>query len=143
MSEAAVQDLVALCRRFGALEKDVVCCGSVTVSQCAVLQDLLDGASDVSTLATRARVTKGGMTRLLDGLAKRDFIVRGRDEDDRRRVIVALTAEGRREAERLRASTVQIVEAVLAQMPEEERAAAVRSLASIRAAVDDVMERCC
>ncbi|MDH3338650.1 MAG: MarR family transcriptional regulator, partial [Gammaproteobacteria bacterium] len=68
-----VNDIVAFCRMFAMVERDQVCCGTVTVAQCVVLQTLLEGTWDASTLASHARVTKGAMTRLLDGLDSRGF----------------------------------------------------------------------
>ncbi|MBX2802694.1 MAG: MarR family winged helix-turn-helix transcriptional regulator [Myxococcales bacterium] len=139
-SAHAVDELVALCHLFGALERDAICGGSVTVPQCATLQELLTGAKDVSTLAASARVSKSAMTRLLDGLVKRELVVRGRDEDDRRRVIVALTEAGQVEAQRLRRCTEELVEGILQQLPAEEREGASRALALVRRAAQALLD---
>ncbi|MCP4302111.1 MAG: hypothetical protein GY783_16120, partial [Gammaproteobacteria bacterium] len=69
-----VDDVVAFCRMFAMLERDQVCCGAVTVAQCVVLQTLLEGTWDASTLASHARATKGAMTRLLVGLESRGVV---------------------------------------------------------------------
>ncbi len=142
----AATELVQLCRLFTALERDAICCGDVTIAQCTTLQELLPGARDVSSLATSARVSKSAMTRLLDGLVKREFVVRGRDDDDRRRVIVALTPTGREEALRLRKGTEDVVRAVLTRLPEDKRAAAMESLTLIGSAVGSLLNNgvtCC
>ena len=64
MSEV-VDDVVAFCRLFGTFEREQVCCGTVTVAQCVVLQTLLEGTWDASSLAKETRVTKGAVTRLM------------------------------------------------------------------------------
>ena len=102
MSEV-VDDVVAFCRLFGTFEREQVCCGTVTVAQCVVLQTLLDGTWDASSLAKETRVTKGAVTRLIDGLQDRGFVERKRDPDDGRRSLIVLTKKGTAEAKRLRA----------------------------------------
>ena len=131
-----VDDLVAMCRCFGFFEREAVCCGTVTVQQCVVLQTLLAGPSEVGPLAASVGSSPSAMTRMLDGLVKRGWIERVRGEQDRRRVTVSLTAEGRSEAERLRGLTAGAVEAVMAQIPEEKRAQVMESVSLIRGAME-------
>jgi DNA-binding MarR family transcriptional regulator len=98
---------------FAMLERDQVCCGNVTVAQCVVLQTLLEGTWDASTLASHARVTKGAMTRLLDGLESRGFVERHQDPDDGRRWLIQLTASGTKEAKRLAGMTENAVALII------------------------------
>jgi len=56
-----------------------------------ILDALLDGPSIASTLVNTAGVTPSTMTSALDRLELRDFIVRKRDLNDRRKVIIELT----------------------------------------------------
>ena len=90
-----VEDLVAVCRVFGMCEREWVCCGTVTVQQCVVLQALREGPSEVGPLADRVASSPSAMTRLVDGLVARGWAERVRDPSDRRRVQVSLTDEGR------------------------------------------------
>jgi len=130
-----VAELVAICRVFGVFEREAVCCGTVTVPQCVALQALLDGDHDVGALAEHMGVSTSAMTRLVDGLEKRGWVQRVRGEDDRRRVDLSLTADGRTEAERLRGATERGVAAVLAQVPAGKRAQVVESLRLLRDAL--------
>jgi len=130
-----VDDLVVLCRLFGMYEREQVCCGTVTVQQCVVLQSLLSGPREVGPLAESVGSSPSAMTRLIDGLVKRDWIERSRDANDRRRVNVRLTDAGRAEAEQLRGRTAEAVDAVLANIPEEKRAQVVESLRLVREAM--------
>lgn len=140
-----VDDVVAFCRLFGAFEREQVCCGTVTVAQCVVLQTLLEGSWDASSLAEETRVTKGAMTRLLDGLEERGFVERVRDPEDGRRWQIELTKTGTKEAERLRQMTQSSVELIFSKLSATERKHAKSSLHALRKAVEGVRDQldCC
>ena len=140
-----VDDVVAFCRMFAVLERDQVCCGTVTVAQCVVLQTLLEGTWDASTLASHARVTKGAMTRLLDGLEARGFVERHEDPDDGRRWLIRLTAAGTREAKRLADMTENAVALILSRMPQNKRKPAAGLISELRKAAEEVRDQidCC
>ena len=130
---------------FAMLERDQVCCGTVTVAQCVVLQTLLEGTWDASTLASHARVTKGAMTRLLDGLESRGFVERHQDPDDGRRWLIELTATGTKEAKRLAGMTENAVALILSRMPKDKRKPVVTMIADLRKAAEEVRDQidCC
>ena len=140
-----VDDVVGFCRMFSMLERDQVCCGTVTVAQCVVLQTLLEGTWDVSTLASHTRVTKGAMTRLLDGLESRGFVERHQDPDDGRRWLIELTATGTKEARRLTGMTENAVALIMSRMPKDMRKPAVAMIAELRKAAEKVRDQidCC
>jgi len=140
-----VDDVVAFCRMFAMVERDQVCCGAVTVAQCVVLQTLLEGTWDASTLASHARVTKGAMTRLLDGLESRGFVERHQDPDDGRRWLIELTASGTKEARRLAGMTENAVALIMSRMPKDTRKPAVAMIADLRRAAEEVRDQidCC
>ena len=140
-----VDDVVAFCRMFAMVERDQVCCGTVTVAQCVVLQTLLEGTWDASTLASQARVTKGAMTRLLDGLESRGYVERHQDPDDGRRWLIELTATGTREAKRLAGMTENAVALIMSRMPKDMRKPAVAMIADLRKAAEEVRDQinCC
>ncbi len=132
-----VEDFVAICRAFGLFEREAVCCGDVTVPQCIALQELLGGPRDVGALAAVLGMTLSGATRLLDGLAQREFVVRERGADDRRRVEVQLTVAGRTEAKRLRTLTANVVEMVLGRVPKADRRTVIEGVRLLRSALDE------
>lgn len=140
-----VNDVVAFCRMLAMLERDQVCCGTVTMAQCMVLQTLLDGTWDASTLAGQARVTKGAMTRLLDGLESRGFVERHQDPNDGRRWLIELTASGTKEARRLAGMTENAVNLIMSRMPEDRRKPAAALIAELRKATEQVRDQldCC
>ncbi len=140
-----VNDVVAFCRMFAMLEREQVCCGTVTVAQCVVLQTLLDGTWDVSALASHTGVTKGAMTRLLDGLESRGFVERHQDPDDGRRWLIELTATGSEEAKRLADVTEDAVALIMSRLPKDMRKPAASIIAALRKAAEEVRDQidCC
>ena len=140
-----VDDVIAFCRMFASFEREEICCGTVTQAQCVTLQTLTDGVWDVSSLASHARVTKGAMTRLVDGLEARGWVTRTKAEDDARRVIVGLTREGAQEAARLHRLTAKSVDKLLSEVPEGQRETVVKSIGLLRAAAERTRDRldCC
>jgi DNA-binding MarR family transcriptional regulator len=140
-----VDDVVAFFRLFSSLEREEICCGTVTRAQCILLQTLMEGRWDVSGLAAEARVTKSAMTRLVDGLEARGWVRRIRDGDDARRVWVELTSDGKGEASRLARLTERSVNAVLERVPAGEREQVVRSMGLLRRAAEEARSAldCC
>ena len=142
---SVVDDVIAFFRMFSAFEREEICCGTVSPAQCVLLQTLTDGEWDVSSLASQARVTKGAMTRLVDGLEKRDWVVREKGEDDGRRVLVSLTTDGKKEAKRLHRLTEKSIATILERIPKGERDQVVRSIGVLRQATEEVRTQldCC
>ncbi len=139
-------ELVKICRHFGVFEREMVCCGTVTVPQCLVLQQLRNGATDISTLAAHAGSSISAMTRLVDGLERHTWIERTRGKEDRRRVLVTLTDDGAKEAERLYAETDAVIATLFERIPARKRAQVVESMQLLRKAMDsmsDTIGGCC
>lgn len=131
---SVVEDVIAFCRMFSSFEREEICCGTVSPAQCVILQTLTEGEWDVSSLASHSRVTKGAMTRLIDGLVQRGWVCREKAPEDARRVVVALTDSGGKEAVRLRELTEHGIAMILEQVPENERKHVVRSIGLLREA---------
>jgi len=139
------EDVIAFCRMFSSFEREEICCGTVTTPQCVLLQTLTEGQWDVSTLAAQSRVTKGAMTRLVDGLEARGWVAREKAPDDGRRVVVTLTSPGKKEAKRLARLTQQSIATILERIPEAERPQVIRSLHLLREAAEQTRAQldCC
>ena len=142
---SVVQDVIAFCRMFSSFEREEICCGTVSPAQCVLLQTLTEGESDVSTLASHARVTKGAMTRLVDGLEARSWVTRTKGEDDARRVLVSLTPAGKKEAARLHRLTQKSITTILNRIPKSDRPQVIKSLNLLRTAAEQTRTHldCC
>ena len=134
-------ELMALGRAFGRLERDAICCGTVSVAQSAALQELLRGPREIGRLATIMGVAQSSMTRLVDGLEKRGWVERDRAGEDRRRVEVLLSTAGREEATRLSGLTEETLSTIHDRIPAGKRKQVLESLNLLRKAIEDV--RCC
>jgi DNA-binding MarR family transcriptional regulator len=132
---------MALGRAFGMFERDAICCGTVSVAQCAALQELQRGPREIGRMAGIMGVAQSSMTRLVDGLEKRGWVERVRAGQDRRRVEVELSPAGRKEAARLSGLTEEIMATIRERIPEGKRDQVLESLTLLREAIEDV--RCC
>ena len=134
----------ALVRRFSVSERaDVSCCG-VTVAQAATLETLrAEGAMRLGALGRRLGITPSTLTRNLARLEESGLLARVGDRDDGRASCVALTAAGRRAADRLERQEEAFAEAVLARLPADRRPVVVGALRDLLGAVRAATESCC
>jgi DNA-binding MarR family transcriptional regulator len=91
------------------------------------------GPRRVGELAEAEQVEPPTMTRLVDGMERDGYVVRGTDPDDRRAVIVRATAKGTRALKQGRARRVHALAAGLRSLSPDQ-------LATLAAGVD-VLER--
>ena len=68
----------------------------LTMTQLRTLRSLRDGPRAAGELGRKLGLSATSMTRILDRLEDRRLLRRSRDEEDRRKVLVALLPEGRR-----------------------------------------------
>jgi DNA-binding MarR family transcriptional regulator len=92
----AVADLVSLIEpRLLGLWREA----GMTLSQRRVLRRLREGPRSAGEVAAGLGISSPSLTRMLTKLERRGLIVRALDTGDRRRVLVALTSQGRRSLE--------------------------------------------
>jgi DNA-binding MarR family transcriptional regulator len=88
-------------------------------------------------LAAREAVTAPTMTRVLAGLDERRLIVRVPDPEDARSVRVSLSEQGRTVLEDVRSRRTALLDARLARLTAQQRAALVAALPALEALVTE------
>jgi len=99
---------------------------------------VLEGAGaplSPTAIAERLLVTTASITSLLDTLERKGLVARQADPDDRRRLLVHLTGQGRRVVDEFLPEVVALQTAVVAALSEADRRRLLRSLATIREAL--------
>jgi DNA-binding MarR family transcriptional regulator len=127
-SESANAGILALVRTGGA---------SVALLDKALSHHGLSALSPTA-ISERLVITTASMTSLLDTLERRGLVDRMPDPRDRRRLLISLTAEGQRTVDAFLPEVVALQTAVMSSLSETERRRFLRSLATIREAIDAV-----
>jgi DNA-binding MarR family transcriptional regulator len=98
------------------------------------------GSLSPTTIADRLIITTASMTSLLDTLQRRGLVQRTPDVEDRRRVVVTITSEGRRVIRRLLPEMLALQDDVAAALSPGDRAELVRLLSTLRAGITAASE---
>lgn len=91
------------------------------------------GPVRLSTLSEHLRIAPRSATEVVDALEDRGLVERRPDPHDRRATLVALTDEGVRVGEAIRAARVTEAEGLFGALDEADRAALARILRTLRA----------
>lgn len=85
-------------------------------------------AKNMSSVAKALNVTMGTLTIAVNGLVKKGFVDRVRSEEDRRVVLVSLTAKGKKAYVRHEKFHAEMIDAIVKQLSEEEKEILAKSL---------------
>src|SRR3954466_5435768 len=100
----------------------------------SVLAVLGEGASAAqSAIASALAIDPARLVALLDSLESRGFVQRQRDPEDRRRHVVTITADGKRQLLRLRAVAKDVEDEFLAPLDADSRETLYRLLLELAA----------
>jgi DNA-binding MarR family transcriptional regulator len=121
--------LIRFIRSFGLHQPERTPCGVHTsVAEAHALSDLALGSLRLSELATRLRLTKSTVSRLVDGLVERGWVERRPVAGDGRGVMLALTEEGESVAARIERARAQRLKALLDAIPPARRSEVIEVL---------------
>ena len=96
--------------------------------EAGVLAAVADGPQRITELAEREGCTQPAITRLVDRLQTRGWVVREPDRADGRAVLVTLTAEGRDVVDRLRDAYREMLHGEMAKLDEEDLRVLARAI---------------
>ena len=114
--------IVRFIRSFGLHRPDRTPCGiEAGVAEAHALSELSTGRLRQIDLVERLNLSKSTVSRLVDGMAERGWVERGRVPSDGRGVLLALTPAGSDVARRLARARRDRFRALLAAVPEERR----------------------
>lgn len=98
----------------------------------------------MQALSNRLGIAPSTLTRNIEPLVTRRWIRRERAENDRRRVVVRLSSEGREKAAQLKSVQVESSRRLLESMPTTERQTVLASMNMFITVLErEVNERCC
>lgn len=144
-SRAEAIDLVATTLAPGAsrLTRLLMRSGSHELSRTdvGVLLTLLDGPRRITELAATEALAQPTVTQLVDKLQRRGLVARERSGEDRRVVLVVISAAGRERLEALRARSREVVRETLKGLSGEELAELVAAAATLERLVETLQQR--
>ncbi len=131
--------MVGLVRAFGLHKPDRTPCGEpVSVAEAHALMELSREEPLVQKeLASRLRLQKSTVSRLVGMLERRGWIVRNRSPEDGRAMELRLTEAGSKAARDIAEARKARFAAVFEALPEERRGAVLEALGDLEEAVRD------
>jgi MarR family transcriptional regulator, organic hydroperoxide resistance regulator len=136
-----VKKLVRILQLF---EKDQIKPFGVTTSQCYCLLELLKSESlNMCELSDKLNLSISTVTRVIDNLVRDELILRNRDENDRRIVILSLSEKGRKTAEELFKNISQYYKRILMNIPSGELRQVLNSVSLILDSFEKEKPGCC
>ncbi len=110
----------------------------LTLPQAQVLRLLVPGPVPTGQLASELKISASAVTQLTNRLATKRLVERRAAESDRRLVLVALSAKGRRLVEQFRARRSRLFGEALARLGEDDRRQVVEALGKVLAALESL-----
>lgn len=127
--------LVHLFNEIMRLEEDVVITDEfedITNNEMHVIDVVGPEGGNMSGIAAKLRITMGSLTTSMNGLVAKGYVERQRSEEDRRVVNVRLTEKGLRAYEKHREYHMQMIDAMMRTMDEEEIPVLAKALTGLK-----------
>jgi DNA-binding MarR family transcriptional regulator len=108
--------------------------GAMTLERARILWQLVEAPRRSGEIAQRCGLTPASVSELVDSLERDGYVRRSEDRNDRRVVVVEITARGRREIERVGELMTAPVAKIIASLSPEKRARLAAALADLQEA---------
>jgi DNA-binding MarR family transcriptional regulator len=108
--------------------------GAMTLERARILWQLVESPRRSGEIAQRCTLAPASVSELVDSLERDGFVRRSEDRNDRRVVVVEITARGRREIERVGELMTAPVAKIIAGLSAEKRSRLAAALADLQEA---------
>jgi DNA-binding MarR family transcriptional regulator len=108
--------------------------GAMTLERARILWQLVESPRRSGEIAQRCALAPASVSELVDSLERDGFVRRSEDRNDRRVVVVEITARGRREIERVGELMTAPVAKIIAGLSAEKRLRLAAALADLQEA---------
>jgi DNA-binding MarR family transcriptional regulator len=108
--------------------------GAMTLERARILWQLVEAPRRSGEIAQRCGLTPASVSELVDSLERDGFVRRSEDRNDRRVVVVEISARGRREIERVGELMTAPVAKIIASLSADKRARLAAALADLQEA---------
>lgn len=133
-----------LVRVFQLFERDQIKTYGFTTSQCYTILELYkSGSLTMNELSEKMNLNSSTMTRILDNLVRDKYILRDKDEFDRRIVLVSLTDTGREAARNLDITVKEYYKKIIENIPEGQVEDVLKSVSLLQKAFEKANPNCC
>ncbi|HQV33040.1 MAG TPA: MarR family transcriptional regulator [Calditrichia bacterium] len=137
------EQMVDLIKKYQFRDRDQITCHGISVSQCYTLQTLFQhGAMNMNDLADKMYLSVSTLTRVVDQLVQKGYVLRTEGAEDRRVRCITLTPDGRGIFEKCWGSVRRSEETILAQFEPEIRPVLVDFIRRLNQAVGH-WQSCC
>jgi DNA-binding MarR family transcriptional regulator len=133
-----------LLRKVNKIDRNEKVCYGVTVSQCLII-DILHNQKELSMnkLGGETGLAISTLTRIVDLLVRDKLVKRSRSSDDRRKVILTLTAKGKELQNKLHLCSLEYTGEILSKIPANKREDIIQALKLLESAVSNRALACC
>lgn len=108
--------------------------GAMTLERARILWQLVESPRRSGEIAQRCGLTPASVSELVDSLERDGFVRRSEDRNDRRVVVVEISARGRREIERVGELMTAPVAKIIAGLSADKRSRIAAALADLQEA---------
>jgi DNA-binding MarR family transcriptional regulator len=108
--------------------------GAITLERARILWQLVESPRRSGEIAQRCGLTPASVSELVDSLERDGFVRRSEDRNDRRAVVVEISARGRREIDRVGELMTAPVAKILAGLSADKRSRIAAALADLQEA---------